>query len=69
MTPVTYNFSYSSSYEAIYQPSYDYGFIFYDEDDFYDEDSYTDCVPLPAATSFANRQVGQKVFQIIIAEA
>lgn len=36
------NCSYSSEYQDIYEPGYDMGFVFIDEDEFEDEDEYAD---------------------------
>jgi hypothetical protein len=44
--------SYESSYEANYQPSYDVQFVFYDEDEYEDDDVWNDFnVPLPISGS------------------
>jgi len=44
--------SYDSGYEANYQPSYDVQFVFYDEDDYEDEEEWNDFyVPLPISGS------------------
>ncbi len=44
--------SYSSEYQDIYEPGYDMGFVFIDEDEFEDEDefakdSWIDFPPMP----------------------
>ena len=46
--------AYNTSYQSIYQPSYDMLIVFYDEDEG-DNDDWTDCVPpLPTSSGFAN---------------
>jgi hypothetical protein len=44
--------SYESSYEANYQPSYDVQFVFYDEDEYEDDEAWNEFnVPLPISGS------------------
>ncbi len=38
----TLNCSYSSEYQDIYEPGYDMGFVFIDEDEFGDEDEFAE---------------------------
>lgn len=78
----TYLFSYDNIYSDIYETNYNMGFVFYDEEEsndfaygdpvhYYEGDFFSPSFNRSklATTRFANRQIGKKVFQVIVAKA
>jgi len=60
---VHYYCSYNPSYEPVYMPSYDTGFIFYDEDEpaFIEEEFVDESLQLSSPTRFTYRKCRKKV--------